>query len=128
MTAATLAAGTGSPGQIHDSVCNEVLAFCWSTVYEGAKVDLVMESDNHGGRYHVCVEAPDGTEACRQIQLHRRPDGPHGFAGFRNRVVFSKSFKFLGAGRYLVVWKGGATNSPISPDLTFDLGPNGKPE
>jgi hypothetical protein len=126
MPTTTTAAGTGSPREIHNSACNAALAFCWSTVYEGARVDLIMESDDRGGRYNVCVEAPDGTEACRPIQLHKRPNGPHGFAGFRNRVVFSNSFKFLGAGRYRVAWKGGAINAPISPVLTFDLGPTGK--
>jgi hypothetical protein len=110
-----------------DQRCDGVFGFCWSTSYEGTDVDLVMESADRGGRYQVCVRSPRGREACRPIKLRRRPDGPHGYAGFRNRVVFARSFRFEGAGIYGVVWKGYPLEDAISPLLQFELGADGEP-
>jgi hypothetical protein len=125
VTAAADASGTHR--EFIDQRCQPVFGFCWSTSYEDQKVDLVMESADHGGSYQVCVTAPRGGEACRSIHLHRRPDGPHGDAGFRSRVVFSKSFKSEGAGLYRVIWQGQRLNAAISPTLFFELTANGRP-
>lgn len=119
--------GHAADREFLDQRCDQALGLCWSTAYEGPNVALVMESDDHGGEYQVCVRSPRGNEACRRIKLRRRPPGPHGDAGFRNRVIFSRSFKFDGAGLYRVVWRGYPFEAAISPPLFFELGPNGKP-
>jgi hypothetical protein len=127
LLAAPIALGHAAGRQFVDQRCEPVLGLCWSTAYEGSNVALAMKSDDHGGRYQVCVRSPRGKEACRPIRLHRRPPGPHGYGGFRNRVIFAKSFKFGGAGLYRVVWRGYPLEDPISPTLFFKLGSNGKP-
>jgi hypothetical protein len=105
-----------------------VQGFCWSTVGEGKSVFLIMESEDRGGTYQVCVTPPRGTAACRPVRLRHRSPGPHGYIGFAGRVDFEKSFEASGAGQYLVKWKSYPVALPLSPVLAFTLQANGDPK
>lgn len=110
-------------GQTHviDERCSFVYGICWSIDAEGGDTYAVMQSEEHGGQFQVCVSPPRGKRVCRPIRLHHRPSGPHGYVGFANRVDLQKLFGLTIKGEYRVTWLSYPGGLPLAPSLYFVL-------
>jgi hypothetical protein len=97
--------------------CSPTGDFCTAVVRQGDDAIFRIGTFAFGGRYRLCVTAPDRSRRCKRFRLR-----PQGGGVLGSRVRWSRHFPGKGRGLYRVRWRKFGNN--LGPRLSFRRGPS----